>query len=73
MPASNRAHKKLVQIPYSECAMHCGVQGQELPAIEEDLYLNGNVIPDKDRLGCYVLPIDGGRIHMLKIEAGWKD
>lgn len=68
MPSSENAEKKLIKLPWSEAAVYFGIQGKELVVTEEDLYMNGNVIPENERAGCYA----AGHV-MTKTEAGWKE
>jgi hypothetical protein len=73
MPSSDRAVRVTLEIPYSECAMHCGIAGKTLTVIEEDTYFSGNSIPSHKRNGCYAIDDNGARIPMLKSEAGWRE
>lgn len=72
MPPSDSAVRTTLKIPYSEVAMHVGIAGKELIAIEEDTFYNGETIPEDARCGCYVMDEKGVRIPMLKSEAGWR-
>lgn len=72
MPCSKNSERQTITIAFSECAMHCGVAGQTLEVIEEDLFYNGKIIPIEARCGCYVISESGARIPMLKGEAGWR-
>jgi hypothetical protein len=67
------ARRQLVNVPWSEAAMHCGIAGRQLFAIEESRYCNGAPIPLADRRGCRVVMSDGRSVPMLKSEAGWAD
>jgi hypothetical protein len=72
MPASASAKTQTVDVPYSEAAIHCGVAGLRLEAVEEDLYVNGVEIPERRRTGCFVFPeSDSHGVPLLKSEAGW--
>jgi hypothetical protein len=73
MPSSDKAVRITLEIPYSECAMHCGIAGKTLTVIEEDRFSNGQVIPNERRYGCYAIDDNGARIPMLKSEAGWRE
>jgi hypothetical protein len=68
MPRSELARTQIVEVPFSEAAIYCGLAGKDLLAVEEDLYMNGNEIPMSKRAGCFV-----NNIPLLKAEAGWKD
>lgn len=71
MPASLYAERRVVQVPYSEAAMCARIAGLNLPAVEEDLYVNGSEIPAPRRYGCYV-ETQHGSVPLLKSEAGWQ-
>lgn len=74
MPASTYARRQTVEVPFSEAAMFHRIAGQTLEAVEEDLYYNGNTVPENERRGCYVsTEVGASRIPLLKSEAGWKD
>jgi len=73
MPSSKNAERRIINIAYSECAMHCGVAGRTLEVVEEDLFMNHRTIPNNKRDGCYVISTTtNARIPMLKSEAGWR-
>lgn len=66
MPSSANATMYVVNVPFSEAAIHLGLAGMTLLAIEEDQFVNGKSIPVRERLGCYV----NGH-PLAKAEAGW--
>jgi hypothetical protein len=61
----------MVTLPYSEAAMSLGIAGREMLAVEEDIYMNGHLIPVEKRLGCFV--IGAFTYLLLKSEAGWDE
>lgn len=71
MPASASARTITALVPHSEAAVHVGVAGTTRELVEEDLFYNGKPIPERDRRGCYVTVEGGGRVPLLKSEAGW--
>lgn len=73
MERDSAPEQRTVDVPYSEVAMHCGIAGMTLEAVEEATYVNGRTIPREQRHGCYVITASGARLPMLKSEAGWRD
>jgi hypothetical protein len=66
MPSSANARRTVALVPHSEAAMHLGLAGEVRELVEEDLFFNGEEIPEDQRNGCYV-----GGSPLLKSEAGW--
>lgn len=71
MPSRSGAQRRRVNVPYSEAAIHSRIAGTSAIAVEEDLFVNGDVIPEGRRLGCFVKTA-GATVPLLKGEAGWE-